>query len=128
MNGVHNLAESLLRNHKIDVRCRSTERGATPLLLEASIVVASYNGLVSQFVHDNLDKRLNFNKINKDDLFDSDVVTCEFLYDKNYWVADVIDSLIAEAHKRYSHMLNDIREDPDLELYQTAYPAQMYHN
>jgi hypothetical protein len=128
MNGVHNLAESLLRNHKIDVRCRSTERGATPLLLEASIVVASYNGLVSQFVHDNLDKRLNFNKINRDDLFDSDAVTCEFLYDKNYWVADVINSLIAEACKRYSHMLNDIREDHDLELYQTAYPAQMYHD
>lgn len=128
MNGVHNLAESLLRNHKIDVRCRSTERGATPLLLEASIVVASYNGLVSQFVHDNLDKRLNFDKINRDDLFDSDAVTCEFLYDENYWVASAIEDLIAEACKRYSHMLNDIQEDPDLELYQTAYPAQMYHD
>lgn len=128
MNGVHNLAESLLRNHKIDASCRSTERGATPLLLEASIVVASYNGLVSQFVHDNLDKRLNFNKINRDDLFDSDTVTCEFLYDENYWVASAIEDLIAEACKRYSHMLDDIREDPDLELYQTAYPARMYHD
>ena len=118
MSAIHIFAEYLMRDVPVGVRCRSTERGIVPMLLEADINIAAYNDNVFQYVHNAIDD-YDFSNIEEGDLFKFDENSGRFVWNDSHPVADVINRLIESARQRYDYMLNDIREDPDLELYQT---------
>jgi hypothetical protein len=88
------------------------------MLLEADINVSAYNDNVFQYVHNAIDD-YDFSNIEEGDLFKFDENSGRFVWNDSHPVADVINRLIESARQRYDYMLNDIREDPDLELYQT---------
>lgn len=111
---LYSVADLLLHQSSKDVKYRSAEHEEYEHFLNALRVVREYEDTVRNDVYRHLDSEVSGQQT--DGLYDCVTPFCATSVNLNHFAYRTLERLVSEARQRYDHMLDEIREDPDIEI------------
>lgn len=111
---LYSVADLLLHQSSRDIKYRSAEHEEYEHFLNALRVVREYEDAVRNDVYRHLDSEVSGQQT--DGLYDCVTPFCATSVNLNHFAYRTLERLVSEARQRYDHMLDEIREDPDIKI------------
>lgn len=111
---LYSVADLLLHQSSKDVKYRSVEHEEYEHFLNALRVVREYEDTVRNDVYRHIDSEISGQQT--DGLYDCVTPFYVTSVNSNHFAYRALERLVSEARQRYDHMLDEIREDPDIKI------------
>lgn len=111
---LYSVADLLLHQSSKDVKYRSAEHEEYEHFLNALRVVNEYEDSVRDDVYRHIDSEISGQQT--DGLYDCVTPFYVTSVNSNHFAYRTIERFIKEARQRYDYMLDDIKNDPDIEI------------
>lgn len=111
---LYSVADLLLHQSSKDIKYRSAEHEEYEHFLDALRVVREYEDTVRNDVYRHINSEISGQQING--LHDCVTPFCVTSVNLNHFAYRALERLVSEARQRYDHMLDDIKNDPDIEI------------
>lgn len=111
---LYSVADLLLHQSSKDIKYRSDEHEEYEHFLNALRVVREYEDAVRNDVYRHLDSEISGQQT--DGLYDCVTPFCATSVNLNHFAYRTLERFVKEARQRYDYMLDDIKNDPDIEI------------
>ena len=111
---LYSVADLLLHQSSKDIKYRSAEHEEYEHFLNALRVVREYEDTVRNDVYRHINSEISGQQT--DGLHDCVTPFCVASVNLNHFAYRTLERLVSEARQRYDHMLDEIREDPDIKI------------
>ena len=111
---LYSVADLLLHQSSKDIKYRSAEHEEYEHFLNALRVVREYEDTVRNDVYRHINSEISGQQT--DGLHDCVTPFCVTSVNLNHFAYRALERLVSEARQRYDHMLDEIREDPDIKI------------